>query len=132
MADKKLRSAPLWHTTTRRGALAAACTAASCIRQRRPVPHVSGQINGLRHKASITARAASDHNLYQRVLQTMGVACRSPHVLSLVNQEAVTDQRCPNATTNSTATKLAIPTQRRRIYGPFACWRAFHQNSRNQ
>jgi hypothetical protein len=39
---------------------------------------------------------------------------------SLVNQEAVTDQRCPNATTNSTATKLAIPTQGRRIHGLFA------------
>src|SRR6516162_10515598 len=40
-----------------------------------------------------------------------GVACRSRHVLSLVNQEAVTDQRCPSARTNSTATKLAIATQ---------------------
>jgi hypothetical protein len=39
-----------------------------------------------------------------------GVACRSPQVLSLVNQEAVADQRC-----QSTATKLAIPTQGRRI-----------------
>jgi hypothetical protein len=38
-----------------------------------------------------------------------------------VNQEAVTDQRCPSARTNSTATKLAIPTQGRRIHGPFAC-----------
>src|SRR5262249_26832775 len=44
-----------------------------------------------------------------------GVACRSRHVLSLVNQEAVTDHRWPNATTNSTATRLAIPTQGRRI-----------------
>jgi hypothetical protein len=38
-----------------------------------------------------------------------------------VNQEAVTDQRCPSARTKSTATKLAIPTQGRRIHGPFAC-----------
>src|SRR5215472_12248111 len=30
------------HTTTRRGALAASCIAASCIQQRRPAPHVSG------------------------------------------------------------------------------------------
>ena len=44
-----------------------------------------------------------------------GVACRSPHVLLLVNQEAVTDQRCPSARTNSTTTKLAIATQGRRI-----------------
>src|SRR5215470_19788808 len=58
----------LRHTTTRRGALAA-----SYIQQRRPVPHVSGQINGLRHKASITARGASDHNPYQVVLQTMAL-----------------------------------------------------------
>jgi hypothetical protein len=32
-----------------------------------------------------------------------------------VNQEAVADQRCPSARTNSTATKLAIPIQGRRI-----------------
>src|SRR5262245_34288914 len=35
--------------------------------------------------------------------------------LSLVNQEAVADQRCPSARTNSTTTKLAIATQGRRI-----------------
>jgi hypothetical protein len=38
-----------------------------------------------------------------------------------VNQGAVIDQRCPSATTNSTATKLAIPTHGHRIHGPFAC-----------
>ncbi len=32
-----------------------------------------------------------------------------------MNQEAVTDQRCPSARTNSTTTKLAIATQGRRI-----------------
>ena len=60
------------HTNPRRGALAASCIAASCIRQRRPAPHVSGQ-NGLRHKASIAARGASDRNPYQGVLQTMAL-----------------------------------------------------------
>jgi hypothetical protein len=48
-------------TNPRRGAVAASCIALSCIRQRRPVPHVSGQIMSLRHRASITARGASDH-----------------------------------------------------------------------
>src|SRR5262245_21817471 len=91
---------------TRRGALAASCG------QKRPAPHVSGQI--LHHKASIAARGASDRNLYQGVLPTMA-ACRSRHVSSLANQEAVTDQRCPSAKTNSTTTKLAIATQGRRI-----------------
>jgi hypothetical protein len=67
------------HTTTGLGALAASCIAASCIRQRRPAPHVSGQI-GLRHKASIAARGASDHNPYQGVLQTM--ALRAAHHMS--------------------------------------------------
>ena len=70
---------------------------------------------GIHHKASITARGASDHNLYQGRSTNHGVACRSPHVLSRVNQEAVADQRCPSARTNSTATKLAIPIQGRRI-----------------
>src|SRR5262249_28770885 len=72
----------LRHTTTRRGALGASCI------QQRPAPHVSGQI-GLR---------AANH----------GVACRSRHVLSLVNHEAVSDQRCPSARTNSTTTKLTL------------------------
>jgi hypothetical protein len=76
---------------------------------------VSAQI-GLRHKASIAARGASGRHLYQGVLQTL----RSPHVLSLVNQKAVTDQRCPSERTNSTATKLAITTQGRRM-SRFAC-----------
>src|SRR5262249_22729607 len=44
-----------------------------------------------------------------------GVACLSLHVLSLVNHEAVTDQRCPSARINNTATKPAIATQGRRI-----------------
>src|SRR5262249_45321020 len=44
-----------------------------------------------------------------------GVAYRSPHVLSLVNQEAVTDQRCPSARSSSTATKPAIAAQDRRM-----------------
>src|SRR5262249_46628963 len=67
----------LRHTITRWGALAASCIAAAYIQQRRPVPHVSGQINGLRHKASITARGASDHKPSQVVLQTM--ACHPAH-----------------------------------------------------
>jgi hypothetical protein len=53
-------------TTTRRGALGASRI------QQRPAPDVSGQI-GLPHKASITARGASGHNLYQGVLQTMAL-----------------------------------------------------------
>src|SRR5262245_45222018 len=65
----------LRHTTTRRGALAA-----PYIQQRRPVPHVSAQINGLRHKASITAHGASDHNPYQGVLQT--TALHAAHDMS--------------------------------------------------
>jgi hypothetical protein len=72
------------------------------------------------HRASITARGASDQSISRRSTNH-GVACRSAHVLSLVNQVAVADQRCPNARTNSTATKLAIPTQGRRIVmSPFA------------
>src|SRR5262245_22180100 len=57
------------HTTTRRGTLAASYY----IQQRHPALHVSGQINGLHHTASTTARSASDRNLYQGVLQTMAL-----------------------------------------------------------
>jgi len=68
-----LKIVVLGHTTTNPGALAASCITAVCIRQRHPALHVSDQINGLHHKASITARGASDHNLYQGVLQTMAL-----------------------------------------------------------
>jgi hypothetical protein len=43
------------------------------------------------------------------------MSLRTCLVLSVVNQEAVTDQRCPSARTNSTGTKAAIAAKDRRI-----------------
>src|SRR5262245_22180101 len=62
------------------------------------------------HNRSLSKRSQS----IPRRSANHGVACRSRHVISLVNQEAVTDQRCPTAITNSTTTKLAIATRGRR------------------
>src|SRR5262249_32569927 len=52
----------------------------SYIQQHHPALHVSGQITGLHHKASITAREANDHNPYQVVLQT--IALHAAHDMS--------------------------------------------------